>query len=354
MLKITALHEMHKNSGAKLVEFGGWEMPIAYESGTIEEHLTCRKDCVLFDVSHLGTVRLTGDDAFQTLQSVLSNDLRKISPGRAQYTQLLDPNDGSVLDDIIVWWVNDNTFDVVANASNTDRVLKYIPGRDITTTRCVIAVQGPSTREVVAKVSTEASEVQRNHVKEISILGSLCVVAGTGYTGEDGIEIAVPVEGAGMLWSVLVEAGAKPAGLGARDTLRLEAGLPLHGHELGPGITPIQANLEWVIGWKKENFQGKEALQREKERGPQKVLKGISTEGRRPPREGSEVFRNGSLIGVVTSGNFSPVLQHGIAMAFLDPSVNIGDMVELNVRGTSLEGRVVEMPFVERGHFAKN
>lgn len=334
--------------GAKLVEFGGWEMPISYDSGTIEEHMACRTDCVLFDVSHLGTVRLSGPQAFNTLQNVLSNDLRKITPGRTQYTHLLNPGDGSVLDDIIVWWVDDDVFDVMPNASNTNRVLQYIPGVDTTSSRCVIAVQGPNSREVVAKVSVAASEVKRNHVEVVNIMGVSCVVAGTGYTGEIGIEIAVPTSQSEALWDALASAGAKPAGLGARDTLRLEAGLPLHGHELGDGITPLQANLEWVVGWKKDSFQGMEALAGEKSRGVRRLLRGIATKGRRPPREGSAVLVDGTVVGRVTSGNFSPVLQHGIALAFLNTNVEMGSNVEVDVRGTLLQGTVVALPFVAR------
>ena len=346
MLRTTALHSTHVRYGAKLVEFGGWEMPISYGSGTIEEHLACRNACVAFDVSHLGTVRVEGPQAFDTLQNVLSNDLRKIEPGRTQYTHLLDPKDGSVLDDIIVWWVGDDIFDVMPNASNTERVLQYVPGIDTTSTRCVIAVQGPTSRLIVSHVSVPASEVKRNHVAVVDVLGTSCVVAGTGYTGEAGIEIAVPTQQSEALWDALAKAGAKPAGLGARDTLRLEAGLPLHGHELGAGITPLQANLEWVVGWKKDSFQGMQALVHEKSEGVKQILRGISTEGRRPPREGSEVFANGVHVGHVTSGNFSPVLQHGIALAFLKPAIEVGTKVEVDVRGTKLQGSVVSLPFV--------
>ena len=348
MLRKTALHSAHVRYGAKLVEFGGWEMPISYGSGTLEEHMSCRTDCVLFDVSHLGTVRVAGPQAFDMLQSVLSNDLRKIAPGKTQYTHLLNPNDGTVLDDIIVWWIDDDLFDVMPNASNTERVLQYLPGTDTTSTRCVIAVQGPTSRQAVAKVSVAASDVKRNHVEVVDIMGVSCVVAGTGYTGETGIEIAVPIEQSEALWDALVAAGAKPAGLGARDTLRLEAGLPLHGHELGEGITPLQANLEWVVGWKKESFQGMQALIAEKASGVSRVLRGIATEGRRPPREGSAVFVDGVQIGRVTSGNFSPVLEHGIALAFLNTTVELGAKLDVEVRGTMLHGTVVPLPFVKR------
>jgi len=347
-VRTTALNAQHRTLGAKLVEFGGWEMPISYPTGTIAEHLACRNSAVVFDVSHLGTIRVEGPAAFNSLQKVLSNDLRKIAPGRTQYTHLLDPVTADVLDDIIVWWVAENIFDVMPNASNTDRVVQYLGGVDTTQSRCVIALQGPRARNVMSSLSVEASEVPRNHVQVVELMGATCVVAGTGYTGEDGIEIAVPVSAATELWHQLVSNGALPAGLGARDTLRLEAGLPLHGHELGVGITSLQANLGWVLGWNKDEFQGKEVVLREKETGVTKKLVGLFTEGRRPPREGSSIVKDGAIIGSVTSGNFSPMLEHGIALGFVQPNTEIGDEVTIDVRGTELLGRVVSYPFYKK------
>ncbi|MEY4031298.1 MAG: aminomethyltransferase, partial [Actinomycetota bacterium] len=210
-----------------MAPFGGWEMPISYPSGTLAEHAACRESCAIFDVSHLGTVRVEGPRALDTLQRVLTNDLNKVSVGRAQYTHLLSTADASVLDDIIVWWVADEIFDVMPNASNTDRVVAAIGGTDTTQTRAVIAVQGPTARAVVSTFAPDAASVGRFRVQEVDVLGLTCVVAGTGYTGEDGIEIAVPTEHARVVWDALVAGGAVPAGLGARDTLRLEASLPL-------------------------------------------------------------------------------------------------------------------------------
>ena len=332
-----------------MVPFGGWEMPLDYGS-TIDEHLACRGDAVLFDVSHLGTVRVTGDGAFDLLQRQLSNDLRKVGPGRAQYTHLLDSSDASVLDDIIVWWhptgEGEPVFDVMPNASNTDRVLEAIGGIDTTPSRAVIAVQGPQARALVESVWPEAAAVGRFRVAPCSWMGVQCVVAGTGYTGEPGIEIAAPVDLAPSLWRALVDAGIRPAGLGARDTLRLEAGLPLHGHELGPGITPLQARLGWVVGWDKPAYRGREALEIERDRGPERLLVGIATEGRRPPRADSTVVVGDDPVGTVTSGNFSPMLGHGIALAFVRPDLATpGTTVEVDVRGTRLPGRVVTTPF---------
>ena len=270
-LRDSPLRAEHEALGARLVDFGGWEMPLSYPSGTVGEHMACRQAAACFDVSHLGTVRVTGEDAFDLLQFALTNDLRKVAPGRAQYTHLLDESDASVLDDIIVWWVEDGRFDVMPNASNTERVLEALGGSDVTAERAVIAVQGPTARAVAAVVVPEAAQVGRFRVARFAYDGVDCFVAGTGYTGEDGIEIAVPAEKAPQLWWALVAGGATPAGLGARDTLRLEAGLPLHGHELGPGITPLQANLGWVVGWDKGEFRGREPLEAERARGPARL-----------------------------------------------------------------------------------
>jgi aminomethyltransferase len=341
------LDAVHRDLGAKMVPFGGWDMPLHYEAGTVAEHLACRQDAVVFDVSHLGTVRVEGSAAFESLQSTLSNDLGKVGPGRAQYTHLLD-HDGSVLDDIIVWWLTPDCFDVMPNASNTDRVRAALGGAEITSTRAVLAVQGPEARRRLAMVFPAAAEVGRFRVAHADWRGVQCAVAGTGYTGEPGVEIAVPREQAAPLWAAVVSAGIQPAGLGARDTLRLEAGLPLHGHELGPGISPLQAGLGWVIGWDKGDFRGRAALEDERQRGPARVLRGVATEGRRPPRAECRVLVDGQALGVVTSGNFSPVLGHGIALAFVHPQLEIDQPVVVDVRGSALPGRVVPLPFVRR------
>lgn len=348
-MRFSPLDAQHRLLDAKMVPFGGWDMPLAYPSGTLAEHSACRTGAVMFDVSHLGTVRVEGPKAFDQLQSCLTNDLSRISPGRAQYTHLLDESDASVLDDIIVWWVSDEVFDVMPNASNTDRVVAAIGGIDTTPTRAVIAVQGPQARAIVASFCAEAAAVKRFTVEEVQVCGFSCVVAGTGYTGEDGIEIAVPNDGAATVWNALREAGAIPAGLGARDTLRLEAGLPLHGHELGEGITSLQAGLEWVVAWNKADFRGKGALASEKEHGIARRLVGISIPGRRPARDGTRVLdASGSEIGFVSSGNFSPTLGHCIAMAFVEPSTKVGDSVSMDVRGTLIAGSVVATPFVAK------
>lgn len=347
-VEFSPLDAVHRLLDAKMVPFGGWEMPLSYPSGTVEEHLSCRRDSVVFDVSHLGTVRVEGDDAAGSLQLAFTNDLHKVAPGRAQYTHLLDEADASVLDDIIVWWVDDTVFDVMPNASNTDRVRAAIGGDDTTHDRAVLAVQGPRAKERLATVFPDAAAVGRFRVSTLDWEGVTCVVAGTGYTGEAGVEIAVPRAAATDLWTAITDAGITPAGLGARDTLRLEAGLPLHGHELGAGITSLQAGLGWVVAWAKPEFRGRQALDAERSAGVRRLLVGITTEGRRPPRAECPVLVDGQAVGLITSGNFSPTLGHGIALAFMPPSTEIGTEVTIDVRGSELAGRVAPTPFVAK------
>jgi aminomethyltransferase len=350
-LRQSPLADQHRALDANLVDFGGWEMPIAYPTGTIAEHLACRNGAAMFDVSHLGTMRVDGPGSFERLQATLTNDLTKIAPGRAQYTHLLDDDNASVLDDIIVWWhprTDDgpDIFDVMPNASNTDRVIAALGGADTTSTRAVIAVQGKQARALVQPIFPEAAAVGRFRVAHCNWNGIDCVVAGTGYTGEPGLEIAVPVDAAPALWNALVDVGVTPAGLGARDTLRLEAGLPLHGQELGEGITSLQAGLGWVVAWDKPEFLGRDAALAERDAGVARRLVAITTQGRRPARTGCGITVDGTSVGSVTSGNFSPVLGHGIALGFVSPDVATGTTLEIDVRGKSLPGTVIDLPFL--------
>jgi aminomethyltransferase len=357
-LRHSPLDAEHRALGARLTEFGGWDMPIQYRS-VLEEHRACREQAVVFDVSHLGSVRVAGPGAVPVLQWAFTNDLNRIGPGRAQYTHLLDPDDAHVVDDIIVWWVDADELLVMPNASNTDPIVSTLQAtnaaqdggctiEDITETRAVLAVQGPDARALLAAVSPTMAAVPRFTVARVAWGDVDCFVAGTGYTGEDGVEIHVPAEHAAGLWREILAAGVVPAGLGARDTLRLEAGLPLHGHELGPGITPFQAGLAWVVRFDKGDFRGRDALMAERDRGVTRRLRGLLVEGRRPPRAGYAVTRGGDTIGEVTSGNFSPTLERAIALAFLPPDIEDGADVAVEMRGTSVPARVVKPPFVKR------
>ncbi len=343
--RFSPLHAAHVALGAKMVPFGGWEMPLAYPWGTVAEHRACREAAVAFDVSHLGTVRVEGPAAFDHLQRSLSNDLRRISAGRAQYTHLLDET-GSVADDIIVWWLAEERFDVMPNASNTSRVVAAIGGEDTTGERAIIAVQGPEARARLTDVAEVAATVPRFDVAPFEWQGCQCVAAGTGYTGEDGVECAVPAESAEAFWAAVLAAGVTPAGLGARDTLRLEAGLPLHGHELGPGITPLQAGLGWVIGWDKGDFTGRAALEEERATGPTRRLRGVVAEGRQPLRDGADVQLEGRVVGQLTSGNYSPMRERGIGLALVEADAQLldGDAVTVVQRGRELPANLVRPP----------
>ncbi|MFN8036196.1 MAG: glycine cleavage system aminomethyltransferase GcvT [Acidimicrobiia bacterium] len=350
----------HRALGAKMVPFGGWEMPIQY-AGVLQEHRACREHAVVFDVSHLGSVSVRGPGALDALQWAFTNDLHRIGPGRAQYTHLLDPDDAHVVDDVIVWWLEADDFVVMPNASNTapiidalrDAAASHATGAceidDITATRAVLAVQGPEARTLLGKWWPEAAEVSRFAVRRLTRDAHEYLVAGTGYTGEDGLELHVPVGIARDCWRALLDAGVTPAGLGARDTLRLEAGLPLHGHELGPGITPLQAGLGWVVRADKGDFRGREALLAEERHGVPRLLGGIVLDGRQVPRAGCAVFHDEVRAGEVTSGNFSPLLERGIALAFLDPGLGVGHRVEVDIRGRRAPGEVVGLPFRRGG-----
>lgn len=344
-LRYGPLDAQHRALGARMVPFGGWEMPIQYTS-VLEEHRACRTGGAVFDVSHLGSVRVTGADAFALLQSAFTNDLNRIEPGRTQYTHLLDVADAHVVDDIIVWWVDDRDFIVMPNASNTDEIVNALGEfPDITTTRAILAVQGPDARERLATVYPDAAAVGRHRVAPVIYAGAEGYAAGTGYTGEDGVELHVPVAVAAEVWANVLDAGVTAAGLGARDTLRLESGMPLHGHELGPGITPLQAGLGWVVRFDKGDFRGRDALLAEKERGVARHLVGLVGEGRQVPRAECPVLVDGAVVGEVTSGNFSPMLERGIALAFVPPEIGIGAAVEIDVRGRALPAEIVDLPF---------
>jgi aminomethyltransferase len=358
-VKHSLLDAQHRALGARMVPFGGWEMPIQY-TGVLEEHRACREHAVVFDVSHLGSVHVRGAGAFATLQWAFTNDLDRIGPGRAQYTHLLHPVDAHVVDDIIVWWTEPGEFLVMPNASNTAPLVDalgeaalFLGGGeceidDVTATRVVLAVQGPEARQRLATVLPDAAVVERFAVQRVEFGGAAGWAAGTGYTGEDGVELHVPADAAEECWRLLLEAGITPAGLGARDTLRLEAGLPLHGHELGAGITPLQAGLGWVVRFDKGDFRGKAPLEAERDRGVARVLRGLATEGRQIPREGYAVMRDGDVVGEVTSGNFSPTLGHGIALAFLPPATVEGEAFTVDVRGREVPAIVTKLPFVRR------
>ena len=349
------LHDQHVALGAKLGDFSGWEMPLEY-SGTLAEHAAVRERVGLFDVSHMGKVRLHGEGAANFMNAILTNDLHRIGPGQAQYSLLCNES-GGVIDDLIVYrWSDDELF-CVPNAGNASAVIEVLRSLapdavsidDHHADHGIVAVQGPASGAVLDAVGLPSDHDYLTMVSA-DLDGARVIVARTGYTGEHGYELIVPVAVLGQLWADLLvlarPLGGIPAGLGARDTLRLEMGYPLHGHELSLDITPVQARLGWAVGFDKPAFVGREALLAERAAGPTRVLRALRATGRGIPRAGLTVLRDGAPVGEVTSGTFSPTLKEGIALALLSPEVAIGSAVVVDVRGRALECEVVAPPLV--------
>jgi aminomethyltransferase len=358
-LRKTPLHERHATSGAKLADFGGWEMPIEYE-GVLAEHNAVRSACGIFDVSHMGKVRVIGTDAVVFLNSVLANDLGRIDVGQAQYSFLCDAS-GGVIDDLIVYRLSDDEVFIVPNAANAARVVEVlreaapagIDIRDEHEDLGIIAVQGPRSVEVIDSLGLPSDmpymSVVRAEFRQIPVM-----VCRTGYTGERGFELIVPADALVDVWDALAarraEFGVTRVGLGARDTLRTEMGYPLHGQDLSVDISPLQAGLGWAVGWSKSSFAGRDALLAERDAGPRRVLRGLLAEDRAIPRSHMHVHDGdleGPVVGEVTSGTFSPTLRQGIALALLDPSVADDQEVVVDVRGKPAKFRVVSPPFVD-------
>lgn len=343
------LHDRHEALGARMAEFGGWEMPIQY-SGVVEEHTAVREDVGVFDVSHLGNVDVRGPGALAFVNACLTNDLGRIGPGQAQYTLCCDASSGGVVDDLIVYYGGDVDLHLVPNAANTDEVVRRLAasapeGIDIAnrhTDFAVLAVQGPRSPEVLETLGLDSALAYMSFALRASL-----TVCRTGYTGEHGYELIVPVADAVALWDAIVAAGVKPCGLGARDTLRTEMGYPLHGQDLSLDITPVQARCGWAVGWDKPAFWGRDALLAERERGPARTLHGLRALDRGIPRPHMNV-RNGAgdVVGETTSGTFSPTLKVGIGLALLAPSVKDGDELMLDVRGRLSPVVVTKPPFV--------
>ena len=346
------VHDVHTELGARFTDFGGWEMPVQY-SGVIAEHQAVRDSVGVFDVSHLGRFLVDGPGSEELIRRQLCNDIEKAAAGRAQYSMALNHN-GGVVDDVIVWRIGEDRFWVMPNGTNFDDILdrfhsdsaKDTTVRPVRLETALIAVQGPGSADVAERVI--GSMPGRFRVVEGRYREDWCIAAGTGYTGERGAEIAVPAANGPDLMRDLVDAGAAPCGLGARDTLRLEMGYPLWGQDLDEETTPLEAGLGWVVAWDHE-FVGRSALADQKEAGLERSLVALTTEGRAIPRHGYRV-RCANSTGSVTSGNFSPTLGHGIALAYLSPSVEVvADCeAEIEIRGTWHPARITSLPFVER------
>lgn len=324
-------------------------MPVQYDS-VLEEHEAVRTAAGIFDVSHLGRFEVSGPGAFDLLRSQLCNDIGKIEPGRAQYTMALN-DDGGVEDDIIVWWISDDRFWVMPNGTNFDEIVERfraaavgtIAITDVRAVTALVAVQGPTAPELIERVTGQSPG--RFRVTTGEYQGHELVTAGTGYTGERGAELCVPNDVATALWDAMVDAGARPAGLGARDTLRLEMGYPLWGQDLSETISPLEAGLGWVVAWDHE-FVGRDALERIKENLPSRLV-AFTTEGRAIPRHGYAVSTDTGK-GVVTSGNFSPSLGHGIGLALVSPPPGPHETMEVTIRKNQVPATIATLPFVDR------
>lgn len=351
------LEDRHRALGASFAEFGGWLMPVSY-AGTVAEHHATRNAVGLFDVSHLGKATVRGPGSAAFVNATLTNDLARIGPGKAQYT-LCCNDSGGVIDDLIAYYVADDEIFLVPNAANTASVVAALqaaapPGVTITDehrSRAVLAVQGPRSTEVLAELGLP-TDMDYMAFADSSYAGQPVRVCRSGYTGEHGYELLPEWESAPIVFDALVAAvgrlGGELAGLGARDTLRTEMGYALHGHELSPEFSPLQARCDWAIGWKKESFFGREALKAEKAAGPARLLRGLRATGRGVLRPGLTVLDGDRHVGLTTSGTFSPTLNAGIALALIDTDTAVvdGAQVTVDVRGRAVECEVVTPPFV--------
>jgi aminomethyltransferase len=334
-LRRTPLFERHAALGARLVPFAGWEMPVQYTS-IADEHRAVRSDAGVFDVSHMGQLRIAGDGARDYLQARLSNDLDRIEDGQAQYT-LLTNGRGGIVDDLIAYRRGADDWLLVVNASNRDTDHAALPEtEDVSDEWALLAVQGPRALERLG------IDVAPFTFREDEVLGVRCLVAGTGYTGERGCELGCAPEDAGRLWDAILERGVVPCGLGARDTLRLEACYPLHGNDIGPDRTPIEAGLAWACALDKD-FSGVAEIRRVREEGPAEKLVPILMEDKGIPRQGMAIEEGGEI----TSGTLSPILERGIALGYVRAERAAPETeVTIDLRGRPRRARIVTKPFV--------
>jgi aminomethyltransferase len=359
----TPLFPQHQSAGAKLVDFTGWEMPIQY-TGVLDEYRAVRSQAGLFDVSHMGRLLITGAGAERLLQGLTTNDVRALSVGQAQYSMVCNER-GGIKDDVFVYRMDEAEYLLCVNASNRIKILdwlldhhrtaEYCRIEDCSATLAQVAIQGPASRDILLDLGAqEISTLKLHHTSRSLVGGIACFVARTGYTGELGYELNVPVESAGKLWEQLLDTGRprglKPAGLGARDLLRLEMGYLLYGNDIGEDTTPLEANAGWVVNFQKGEFVGSRVLLAQRQTGVTRQVVGFELLEKSVPRHGFKVLTTQSEpIGEVTSGNLSPILQKGIGLAsvpsrYADP----GTAVLIDVRGKSVPGRIVKPPFYKK------
>lgn len=359
-LKVTALNGAHKKLGARMVDFGGWDMPVIY-TNQIEEHEAVRNAAGLFDVSHMGEIMITGPDAFDLVQKVMSRDISKMEDGRVSLAVMCTP-EGGIIDDLTIYKFNDEKYYLVVNAGTAvgdyEWCVQHGEGMDVQvenqsddTTK--IDIQGPNAQEILQKLTdVDLNEIKRYWFKEIAIDGLEMIVSRSGYTGEDGFELYLPNEHAERIWDALLEAGQaegiKPCGLGSRDTLRTECGMMLYGHDIDREHTPIEGVYGWVVSYDKD-FIGKEAIVKQKEEGIPNKLIGFEMLERGIAREHYEIYLNGEKIGEVTSGTPSPTLKKNIGMGYVKREFGKADTeIDIKVRDNFVKAKIVKLPFYKK------
>lgn len=361
-MKKTPLNEVHRQAGARMVDFGGWDMPVQY-AGVIEEHLAVRQAAGLFDVSHMGEVEVTGKNALAFIQYLTINDATKLVDGQVQYSAMCYP-EGGVVDDVTLYRFGPEHFLFCVNAANIDKDFSWmqevLADSGMAEVALVnrsdeyaqIALQGPKAAAILGEFTNlPLADLKYYHFCEGEVAGVKMIVSRTGYTGEDGFELYLPAGNAVAIWQKLIEAGTphglQPIGLGARDTLRLEKGYALYGHELSQDISPLEAGLAWITKLETDDFVGKDALVSQKADGVPRRRVGLLMQERGIPRDGYAVFSGDREVGVVTSGTMSPSLKVGIALALVDPEAAADSELEVAVRNNRIKAKVVRPPFVE-------
>jgi aminomethyltransferase len=360
----TPLNARHRASGARMVAFGGWDMPLEY-TGIVAEHMAVRERAGVFDVSHMGEIEVAGRDALKAIQLVSCNDAARLEVGQAQYSGLLTP-EGTFLDDVLVYRLAPQHFLLVVNASRIPvdyaHIANHIGGVgdavavDVSSRYALIAVQGPRSRDVLQTLTeVDLAALKYYWFAHGEVAGVRATISRTGYTGEIGYEVFVPPQSADRVWLAVLGAGRAadlvPCGLGARDTLRLEAGMRLYGNDIDDHVTPLEADLDWIVGWEKGGFVGLDALANQRAAGIRRKLIGFEVLDRGIARPGHEAFAGGDNVGIVTSGTQTPYLKKAIGMAYLRVECAAeGFEFEIDIRGRRVRARIVPMPFYRRGH----
>jgi aminomethyltransferase len=364
-LKQTPLNSVHRSMGGRMVDFGGWDMPVQYPAGTIEEHLRTRRHAGLFDVSHMGEIDVRGADAIAIVNYLVSNDASKLVDGQAQYSALTTPT-GTVVDDLLVYRFAGDHLLLVVNAGTTEKDWDWITSHqkegaaklaNVSSDYCQLALQGPDAIGILRKLTdVPLGEIKYYHFTEGQVDGVPAIVSRTGYTGEDGFEVYAAAEKATQIWNKLLDAGnygsdtgVLPCGLAARNTLRLEAGMALYGHEINEDTTLLEANLGWICKLNKGDFIGRETLAKQKEAGVRRRLVGFEVTERGIARDEQDVVMNGERVGRVTSGSPAPYLKKNIGMAYVPTEIaSEGQEIQIDVRGKLVGAQIVKTPFYKR------